>query len=93
VLLYEWNTEKAAANLEKHGVSFAAASTVFLDPLAATWPDPDHSISEHLFITIGQSSGGEVLFVAHQELADDRIRLISARKATKRERHAYQESL
>ena len=93
MLLYEWDTDKAATNLEKHGVSFADASTVFLDPLAATWPDPDHSVSEFRFITIGQSIDGEVLFVAHQELADDRVRLISARKATRRERHAYQESL
>jgi uncharacterized DUF497 family protein len=92
-VLYEWDPAKAAANLEKHGVSFANASTVFLDPLAATWPDPDHSASERRFITLGLSTEAQLLFVAHQEIAEDRIRIISARRATRRERHGYQEGL
>ena len=92
-MLYEWDAAKAAANLEKHGVSFAEASTVFLDPLAATWPDPDRSASEDRFITLGLSADSRLLFVAHQEIADDQIRIISARRATRRERHAYEEDL
>ena len=91
-MLYEWDAVKAAANLEKHGVSFAEASTVFLDPLAATWPDPDRSQSEDRFITLGMSADSRLLFVAHQEIADDQIRIISARRATRRERHAYEET-
>jgi uncharacterized DUF497 family protein len=92
VLLYEWDDEKAAANHEKHGVSFIEATGVFLDPLAATWPDPEHSLGEPRFITVGHSQDGQLLVVAHLDVADDRIRLISARRATKRERHAHQEA-
>ena len=91
MVLYEWDFAKAVANLAKHGVSFSEAATVFLDPLAATWPDPDHSVSERRFITLGFSRDSQLLFVAHQELAEDRIRIISARRATRRERYAYQE--
>ena len=92
-MLYEWDPEKAAGNLDKHGVSFAEASTVFLDPLAATWPDPDHSAHERRFITLGLSTDSRLLFVAHQEISEDRLRIISARRATRRERHAHEEGL
>jgi uncharacterized protein len=92
-VLYEWDPAKAAANLDKHGVSFAEASTVFVDPFAATWPDPDHSVSERRFITLGHSADSHLLFVAHHEIAEERIRIISARKATRRERHAHEEGL
>ena len=92
-MLYEWDPAKAAANLEKHGVSFAEASTVFLDPLSATWPDPDHSASERRLIPLGLSTASDLLFVAHQELSEGRLRIISARRATKRERHVYEEAL
>ena len=90
---YEWDQAKAAANAKKHGVSFAEAATVFLDPLAATYRDPDHSVAEARFITVGHSTDDNLLFVAHQEISEDRIRLISARPVTKREAHAYKEAL
>ena len=87
---YAWDRRKAANNARKHGVTFLEASTVFRDPLAMTYFDPDHSIGEERFITIGLSSRGRVLFVAHTDM-DDRIRIISARSATRREAHAYTE--
>jgi hypothetical protein len=90
-VLYEWDPEKAAGNVDKHGVSFAEASTVFLDPLATTWPDPDHAAHERRFITLGLSTDSRLLFVAHLEISEDRLRIISARRATRRERHAYEE--
>jgi hypothetical protein len=86
---FEWDRRKAAANLEKHGVAFEEASTVFLDPLAATFPDPDHSVQEHRYLTFGRSTRGRVLVVAHLEVAEGHVRIISARRATRREIHGY----
>ena len=91
MLQYEWDEAKAAANAEKHDVTFEEASTVFLDPLAVTYRDPDHSAEDLRFITVGQSAAGQLLFVAHQEVSDDHLRIISARPLTRREAHAYQE--
>lgn len=85
-----WDARKAAANLRKHGVSFAEASSVFLDPLSATGDDPDHSIDQRRFVTFGLSSAGRLLVVAHAE-QDEAIRIISARKATRAERELYEE--
>lgn len=90
-MIYEWDTQKAADNERKHGVSFDEARTVFLDPLAETFDDPDHSADERRFITIGTSAGERVLFVAHVDRGEDRVRIISARVATRGETHAYQE--
>lgn len=92
MLEYEWGETKAAANARKHGISFEEATTVFLDPLATTYRDPEHSAAELRFITIGQSTVGRLLFVAHEEISEERIRIISARPATRREAHAYQEA-
>jgi uncharacterized DUF497 family protein len=89
---YEWDPRKAASNARKHRVSFTEACTIFRDPLAVTYQDPDHSIGERRFITIGLSSGGHVLLVAHAE-NDARVRIISARRATRRESHAYTQGL
>ena len=89
---YEWNRGKAAQNLRKHRVSFAQAASVFLDPLALTFADPDHSAHEDREITIGCSTRQGVLFVAHCERGD-RVRLISARKATRRERRQYEQGI
>lgn len=89
-MTYEWDPAKAAANVRKHGVSFAEVASVFLDPLALTFDDPDHSDEEHREITIGVSSRERVLFVSHC-VRGDRIRIISARKATQRERKQYAE--
>jgi len=91
-VVYEWDPAKAAANLNKHRVSFEEAASVFLDPAALTFLDPDHSDEEEREITIGRSARRRVLFVAHSE-RDDRIRIISARRATRRERRQYEEGI
>ena len=90
-MIYEWDSEKAAQNASKHAVSFEEAIEVFLDPLAITFDDPDHSIDERRFITIGRTVNQRLLFVAHADIDDDRIRMISARATTRTETHAYQE--
>lgn len=91
-MLFAWDPKKATSNLRKHGVSFAEAQTVLLDPLALTFDDPDHSWSERRSITIGRSTRHRVLFVAHADGLGDYVRIISARAATATERHAYEES-
>jgi uncharacterized DUF497 family protein len=91
-VVYEWDAGKAAANLKKHRVAFDEAATVFLDPLAMTYPDPDHSEGERRFITIGESARGRVILVAHLDRGDH-TRIISARRATRREAHEYKEAL
>ena len=87
---FEWDPNKAASNLRKHKVSFNEAATVFGDFLSATFPDPDHSIDEDRYITIGVSKQGRVLVVAHADRGN-RVRIISARKATGREEKYYEE--
>ena len=91
-MVYEYDPEKAAANLHKHKVSFAEAASVFLDPLALTFSDPDHSDVEDREITIGKSSKQRVLYVSHCERGD-RIRIISARRATRKERLRYEQRI
>ena len=91
-MTYEWDPAKAAANVEKHHVSFEEAASVFVDPGALTFPDPDHSDQEERWITIGRSVRQRVLFVAHVE-RNDRTRIISARRATRREQAQYEEGL
>ena len=88
--LFEWDRHKAEANLRKQGVSFEEAQTVFTDPLSITLPDPDHSEDEERFIDIGMSDNRRVLVVVYTERGQ-RIRLISARKATPVERKQYEE--
>jgi uncharacterized protein len=87
---FEWDPAKANKNHRKHGVSFPESTSVFGDPLAVTFPDPDHSTFEQRFITVGLSSAGRVLIVSHAD-RNDRLRIISARKATGRERKRYEE--
>ncbi|MEM7793177.1 MAG: BrnT family toxin [Cyanobacteria bacterium P01_C01_bin.118] len=87
---FEGDPIKATANLEKHGVSFQDAATVFKDPLSVTFPDPDHSVGENRYIIIGQSTVGLLLIVAHTE-RDQKLRIISTRKATRKERTFYEE--
>jgi uncharacterized DUF497 family protein len=84
-----WNPDKAAANLDKHGVGFQDAATVLIDPLSVTFPSEDHSKNESRFLTIGESTKGELLVIAHTE-EDDIIRIISARRATRQERRFYE---
>lgn len=88
--LFEWDRQKAEANLRKHRVSFEEAQTVFTDPLSITLPDPDHSEDEERYMDIGMSDNQRVLVVGYTERGQ-RIRLINARKATPRERKQYEE--
>ena len=90
-VIFEWDSRKASSNARRHGVEFREAASVFLDPLAWTVPDPDHSESEHRFVTIGQSAQRLIIVVAHADRGE-RIRIISARKATRRERHEHAEN-
>ena len=85
----EWDPVKAASNLEKHGVSFAEAATVFFDPLSLTVPDPIHSLDEPRFVITGLSYQRRSLVVVHADRGD-RIRIISARLATPSERKKYE---
>jgi uncharacterized DUF497 family protein len=90
VVNFEWDPSKARQNRRKHRVSFQEAASVFGDPLAITYPDPDHSMMEQRFITVGMSSDRRVLIVAHAD-REANIRIISARKATLQERKHYEE--
>jgi len=86
---FTWDRRKDRANLEKHGLSFAEASTVFADPLAATIDDPDHSEGEARFVTMGFTANNRLIVVSHTEEGDT-VRIISAREATSHERKAYE---
>lgn len=88
-LNFEWDEEKAKANLKKHRVSFDEATTVFIDPFSITIPDPDHSVDEQRYIDIGGSDNGRVLVVVYAERGSN-IRIISCRKATSLERKLYE---
>ena len=91
-MIYEWDPTKAKVNLRDHGVSFEEAATVFLDPLAVTYPDPDQSDEKDREITIGHSVKQRILFVSHCQRGD-RIRIISSRKATRKERKQHAEGI
>lgn len=87
---FGWNPPKAAANLQKHGISFPEAETAFYDDYAAILDDPDHSAEEERFLLVGMSAALRVLVVVHcVREAETVIRLISARKATRSERAQY----
>jgi uncharacterized protein len=90
-VIFTWDVRKAAANLKKHRTDFREAAMIFDDPLSTTFPDLDHSEKEQRFLTIGQSLQQRVLVVAHTEESDT-IRIISARKATRREQRFYEEN-
>ena len=87
---FEWDNNKAITNLQKHGVSFSEAATVFCDSLSITFADPDHSINESPFITIGLSAANQMIILSHTD-RDERIRIISARKTTRKEQRLYEE--
>jgi hypothetical protein len=86
---FQWNPDKARSNLQKHGVSFEEAVTIFGDPLALTIDDPEHSLSEIRFLTIGFSRLQRLLVVSHTDI-ENQVRLISARLATSKERKNYE---
>ncbi|WP_213807673.1 BrnT family toxin [Granulicella sp. dw_53] len=87
---FEWDVEKAASNVQKHGVSFEEAASVFGDEAARVYADPDHGDDESRFLLVGESGLGRLLVVASVERGE-RVRLISARRVTKRERRDYEE--
>lgn len=87
---FEWYDPKAASNVVKHAVSFDEAASVFLDQLAVTGSDPDHSVGEARYITFGLSSLGRLLTVSHTYRPGG-IRIISARRVTRSERKLYEE--
>jgi uncharacterized protein len=87
---FVWDSQKAVRNRAKHGVSFDEAMTVFYDSLAATFDDPDHSVTERRLVTVGLSAEGRLVVVCHTERYDT-IRIISARPATAHERKNHEE--
>jgi uncharacterized DUF497 family protein len=87
---FEWDPKKATANVKKHGVTFQEAATIFGDPLAITFDDPDHSMSENRYITFGLSLQKRLIVVSHTERGD-RTRIINARLMDRKERRIYEE--
>lgn len=94
--IFDWDPKKGALNRRKHGVGFERAATMFLDPQAVSIPDEEHSGEEERWVTIGLDASGNLLVVVHTfEEADSarcKSRLISARKATKKEAKQYETS-
>jgi uncharacterized DUF497 family protein len=89
MVTFEWDPHKSESNIKKHGVSFEEASTIFRDPLSLTIDDPLHSMDEARVVQIGVSHKNRLLVVVHTERKDD-IRIITARKATGKERFRYE---
>ena len=89
---FEWNARKATLNLSKHEVSFDEATTVFDDPLARIFDDPDHSLEEHREIIVGHSVNGRLLLVCFSERPENVIRMVSARSLTRTEKKHYEEN-
>ncbi|CAN5541076.1 BrnT family toxin [soil metagenome] len=89
-MIFEWDQDKAESNFKKHKIAFEEAESVFCDPLSLTIPDPEHSVDEFRFVDIGISKNNRLLIIAYTE-REDRIRIITARKATKTERQKYEE--
>ncbi|HET6382992.1 MAG TPA: BrnT family toxin [Armatimonadota bacterium] len=87
---FEWDRGKEVRNRARHGVDFTEAATVFGDPLANTFYDPDHSHNEHRFLTFGRGTKGRLLVVCHTDRRD-RTRIIGARVATRRESKIYEQ--
>ena len=89
---FEWDSSKAITNEKKHGINFSEATTVFGDPLELTITDPEHSSREFRFLSIGKSNAGNLLVVSYTERKQNRIRIISARKATWQEQKYYEQN-
>jgi uncharacterized protein len=88
---FEWDEAKAVANLAKHGISFNEAATILGDTLGSTYPDSGRSQAERRWLTIGMSEAGRLLVVVHSEEGEQTIRIISARRATRKEREFYED--
>ncbi len=89
-LRFEWDSTKARSNLSKHAISFEEASTAFADPNSITITDPIHSLMEERFVLLGQSFRGKLIVVVHTERGEN-IRIMSARRANRKERRTYEE--
>ncbi len=92
-LAFEWDRRKAESNRKKHGIRFEEAVAVFHDPLARIFDDPAHSSGERREILIGRSADARLLLICFKEVGVDRVRIISAREATRRERRDYEENI
>ena len=90
-ILFTWDPRKNSANIQKHGISFEEAKSVFYDENARLIHDPDHSENEERFIILGLSEMLNILVVCHCYREENEIIIISARKATKNEQNQYQE--
>lgn len=88
---FEWDPNKDQRNQEQHGVGFEEAATAFDDELQITMEDPDHSIGEFRYLTVGMTVNNRLVVVSHTEDDDERVRIISARGATTHERRTYEE--
>ena len=94
MLRFDWDERKNRANRKKHGIWFEEARTVFDDPRALLFSDPDHSEEEERFILLGASSAGRTLVVVHcYKESEELFRIISARKANKKEVKVYEERI
>ena len=89
---FEWDPSKAITNEKKHGINFSEATTVFGDPLELTISDPVHSSGEYRFLSIGKSTAGNLLVVSYTERQKNRVRIISARNATRKEQKYYEKN-
>lgn len=87
---FEWDPDKEQSNVKKHQVDFAEAKTVFNDPLEVTIPDPTHSLDENRFLSLGRSETDRLVVVSYTERHGDRIRIINARLASRKERRQYE---
>lgn len=89
-MCFDWDENKNTSNKEKHGITFEEASTVFFDERAILFDDPQHSEEEERFLLLGMSEAANICIVCHcYRMSDTVIRLISARKATKKEVESY----
>ena len=91
-LTFEWDSRKARLNLTKHGIGFEESTTIFGDPCSLTIPDPEHSFAEERYITMGRAFNAKLLIVVHTDRSNN-IRIISARRASRRERKSYEENI
>lgn len=87
---FEWDPDKEQSNVKKHQVDFAEAKTVFNDPLEVTIPDPTRSLGENRFLSLGRSETDRLVVVSYTERHGDRIRIINARLASRKERRQYE---
>lgn len=89
---FEWDPDKEQSNVRKHRIGFTEAMTVFNDPFEMTIEDRAHSLDEERFLSLGTSEAGNMLVVSYTERHGERIRIIGARTASRRERRQYEQT-